>query len=248
VPRYTESELRAVVASSLTLTEVLRKLGLRPAGGNHAQLRKYLELWQIPTDHFDPDAVRRVGLGQAAKPLADILVEHSTYSRKNLKERLYAEGLKRRECELCGQDEIWNGKRISLILDHINGVADDHRLENLRIACPNCAAGFDTHCARNNARPRLQRECARCGERFWPRSAQQRYCGRECGQRSPGRCLPRPQARKVIRPPYEQLAAELAASNYSAVGRKYGVSDNAVRKWLRAYERERERDDVEPPR
>jgi transposase-like protein len=44
------------------------------------------------------------------------------------------------------------------------------------------------------------------------------------------------------------LAAELAASNYSAVGRKYGVSDNAVRKWLRAYERERERDDVEPPR
>ena len=33
--------------------------------------------------------------------------------------------------------------------------------------------------------------------------------------------------------------AELAASNYSAVGRKYGVSDNAVRKWVRWYEQER---------
>jgi transposase-like protein len=33
--------------------------------------------------------------------------------------------------------------------------------------------------------------------------------------------------------------AELAASSFSAVGRKYGVSDNAVRKWVRWYEQER---------
>jgi transposase-like protein len=31
---------------------------------------------------------------------------------------------------------------------------------------------------------------------------------------------------------------EVAASSYLAVGRRYGVSDNAIRKWLRAYERE----------
>jgi transposase-like protein len=31
---------------------------------------------------------------------------------------------------------------------------------------------------------------------------------------------------------------DLAESNFSAVGRRYGVSDNAVRKWLRTYERE----------
>jgi transposase-like protein len=40
-------------------------------------------------------------------------------------------------------------------------------------------------------------------------------------------------------PTYEQLLAELATSSFLAVGRKYGVSDNAIRKWLRAYERER---------
>jgi transposase-like protein len=34
--------------------------------------------------------------------------------------------------------------------------------------------------------------------------------------------------------------AELAASNYSAVGRRYGVSDNAVRKWVRWYEASRD--------
>lgn len=48
-----------------------------------------------------------------------------------------------------------------------------------------------------------------------------------------------PALRLVERPPYEQLLAELAASSYLAVGRKYGVSDNAIRKWVRAYERER---------
>ena len=34
---------------------------------------------------------------------------------------------------------------------------------------------------------------------------------------------------------------EIAETSYVAVGRKYGVSDNAVRKWLRWYEREGER-------
>ena len=45
-------------------------------------------------------------------------------------------------------------------------------------------------------------------------------------------------ARTVERPPYEQLVREIAETSYVAVGRKYGVSDNAIRKWVRAYERE----------
>ena len=39
------------------------------------------------------------------------------------------------------------------------------------------------------------------------------------------------------RPPHEGLRAEVEELGWSAVGRKYGVSDNAVRKWMRAYER-----------
>ena len=48
------------------------------------------------------------------------------------------------------------------------------------------------------------------------------------------------QARTVERPPYEQLLREISETSWSAVGRKYGVSDNAVRKWVRWYESERE--------
>jgi transposase-like protein len=50
------------------------------------------------------------------------------------------------------------------------------------------------------------------------------------------RGIPHPEGRKVERPSYEQLLADVAAMSMCAVGRKYGVSDNAVRKWLRWYE------------
>ena len=58
----------------------------------------------------------------------------------------YKEGIKKRKCELCGQGEEWNGKHMSLILDHINGNPNDNRLENLQIVCPNCNATLPTHC------------------------------------------------------------------------------------------------------
>jgi transposase-like protein len=54
------------------------------------------------------------------------------------------------------------------------------------------------------------------------------------------RGIPNPERRKVTRPSYEQLRTELESMSFVAVGRKYGVSDNAVRKWVRWYEYERE--------
>lgn len=57
--------------------------------------------------------------------------------------------------------------------------------------------------------------------------------------------MPTPESRKVERPPYEQLLEEIEATSYLAVGRKYGVSDNAVRKWVRFYERQIEREAAE---
>ena len=124
---------------------------------------------------------------------------------------------------------------MALVLDHANGVWNDNRLENLRLLCPNCNATLDTHCGRKNKRERAQRSCAYCDETFWPKSRAQRFCSRQCGVRHNV-----PALRRVERPPYEQLVAELEASSFLAVGRKYGVSDNAIRKWLRAYEAARD--------
>ena len=132
---------------------------------------------------------------------------------------------------------------MTLILDHINGVANDNRLENLQIVCPNCAATLDTHCGRNQ-----DRVCPQCRQTYRPRRYEQRYCSHACFARS-NVGVPRPNRRKTVvvdkrecrveRPPYRQLLAEIEATSYCAVGRKYGVSDNAIRKWVRQYRRER---------
>lgn len=248
-PRFTESEARKAIAASHSWTESLRRLDYCPTGGNPATLKKYAALWGISTDHFDPYAGVMEKIRKPKRPLEKILVENSTYSRSNLKMRLYEEGLKEPRCELCGQAEIWRGKHMGMILDHMNGVRDDNRLENLQIVCPNCAATLDTHCGRAKTTPPPLRNCRRCGEMFRAKHRTQRYCSRHCGmRREPGsrrRGIPNRQIRKAERPPYEKLLAEIEATSYCAVGRRYGVSDNAVRKWVRFYERERERNACE---
>ncbi len=164
--------------------KVLRRLGMRPAGGNHSLLRRYVdEVWRIPTDHFDPGAAARANLNRPSKPIEEILVAHSSYSRGKLKQRLFAEGFKQRRCEICGQDERWHGRWMSLLLDHVNGVPDDNRLENLRIVCPNCAATLDTHCGRKDRQEPTLRSCKHCGREFVAKYRRHSYCSHACGCR-----------------------------------------------------------------
>ncbi len=51
--------------------------------------------------------------------------------------------------------------------------------------------------------------------------------------------------RRVERPPYDQLLKEIERHGHVAIGCKYGVSDNAVRKWVRFYKRQTEREATE---
>ena len=154
-------------------------------------------------------------------PLDAILVESSTFARSHLKERLFAAGVKSPRCELCGQGPVWRGRTMALVLDHVNGVADDNRLENLRIVCPNCAATLDTHCGRNLGRL-AELACQECGCTFHQRARGQRYCCVGCARRATAG-VARPANRKVVRPPYERLRADVAANGFREAGRRHGV-------------------------
>jgi hypothetical protein len=232
--RYEIIKLTKIIKESISKSECLRKLNLSTnCSGNFQTLDKYIKLYKLDISHFTHGFEKgENNLSFKNKiPLIDILVENSTYSNVNkLKIRLYNEGLKERKCELCGQGEEWNSMKISLILDHKNGIPDDHRFENLRIVCPNCNAGLETHCRGHNKIKNKNDNNSYC------------TCGNIKSKKSK-KCLDchnkeiSLKQRKVERPSYEQLLSEIENSSYIATGKKYNVSDNAIRKWVKQYEK-----------
>lgn len=229
MPKYNEKELRDAVAKSSTYAETLRCLGMCETGGNHSVLKKYLSLWNIETKHFSTAVDRaKKYLHKPPKPLSEILTKGSQHNRTGLKKRLYAQNFKKPICEMCGQNEVWRGKKISLILDHKNGLRNDNRLENLRILCPNCNATLDTHCGKQ-----AKNKCIGCSNL---KPLKRKYCSLECYRKSGKRKLLF-HKRKVERPDFKVLMEELKQLNYTAVSKKYGVSDNAIRKWIKIYQK-----------
>ena len=77
--------------------------------------------------------------------------------RGNVKSRLLRAGLLNNLCARCGLRD-WRGNGLSMHLDHINGKKNDHRLENLRMLCPNCHSQTETYGGRNKRRNRLLQE------------------------------------------------------------------------------------------
>jgi hypothetical protein len=100
--------------------------------------------------------------------------------------------------------------------------------------------GSRRHCGRKSQLDLTPRACEHRGASFVPKDREQRYCSQACGVHSKRPRDRRPERRKLERSPYEQLIAETGELGFSAVGRKHGVSDNAVRKWIRWYDARRE--------
>ena len=145
--RWTDDQLRAAVASSESYAQVIRRLGLVPAGGNYVQVQRWIRELALDTAHFTGSGWN-VGLKfrpRPPAPLEDVLVAGRSTGSYKLKLRLFRGGLKRPACELCGWAVRASDGRVPVELDHINGDRTDNRIENLRILCPNCHSLQPTH-------------------------------------------------------------------------------------------------------
>ena len=218
---YSKEYLEKVILESKSISDVIRNYGLKMYYGNRKTIKKYIDLYNLDISHFISNNKynNNKNINNFIKQdLNSILIENSTYTSTNhLKNRLYKEGLKERKCELCEQGEEWNGKHMSLILDHINGINNDNRLENLRIVCPNCNATLDTHCIGNK---KIKNKHIIYGN-----------------NKTDNEIIKSINNRKIERPSYKQLLDEIKEFGYCGTGRKYGVSDTAIRKWVKNYEK-----------
>ena len=145
-----DHEFIKLVEKSKAYVDILRSLGLSTKGGNSSKtLKRRIAELNIDISHFEKEYER--AQSKTRTDMSLILVENSTYLNiARLKLRLVKEGYLKYECAICNNDGLWNGKPLSLQLDHINGINNDHRIENLRFLCPNCHAQTDTFSGRNN--------------------------------------------------------------------------------------------------
>lgn len=154
VPRkrkWTDEQFIGAVQRGRSIRSVLLALGLHATGANYKAVHDAVARLQLDTSHWTGQGYLR-GLGHnfsRKTPLAEILVENSRYHNlTSLKARLLRENLLSRRCAICGITD-WLGASISLVLDHINGINNDHRLGNLRLLCPNCNSQQATFAGRN---------------------------------------------------------------------------------------------------
>ena len=98
-------------------------------------------------------ATKRGEITTRARSLPVAVLLATSKSRAAVRRRLLSEGILENVCQGCGLTE-WCGRPISMHIDHINGKRHDHRLENLRMLCPNCHSQTPTYGGRNVRRRR----------------------------------------------------------------------------------------------
>lgn len=151
---YSEQDIKRYVADSVNFADVLIKMGRSAnSGSNRMMISLYVKEHNIDTSHFSTgDAVHK-------RTPADIFVEKST-ATQNIVRKYYKQGnYSEYKCAICGQEPFWNGQELVLTLDHINGVSNDHRLENLRWICPNCDRQLPTYGAKRKKKHTYCRSC-----------------------------------------------------------------------------------------
>lgn len=201
----TTEELQTLIDTSVSMSDVCRKLGLNPENGAIRSLYRRISIEGINTAILKKNRHEyKINTGfQKKLNFINIFVEHSTATRSTIRKNIIKYKILEYKCNKCGNNGEWCGEPISLQLEHINGVNDDHRIENLCWLCPNCHSQTSTFAGRNIKKSTITKSKR-----------------------------PRLSKFNVTKDELEQL---MANNTMVAIGKMFGVSDNAIRKRCKKY-------------
>jgi 5-methylcytosine-specific restriction endonuclease McrA len=220
---FDKDYLQNVLDISKSYIELFDKLNLKVSKSLIKMLQYRIKVDKLNRNKFWENVQKRKF--HEEKNLKEILIVNSTYVHSSsLKRKLLKLKLLEYKCSVC-DIEKWNNSEISLQLDHINGVSNDNRMENLRLLCPNCHSQTETYAGKKKKIKKEKKtlvKCQKCGIDV----KNQLFC-EECDKKI------KLKRRKVERPSKEELLKLVNEIGFSATGRKYGVSDNSIRKWIK---------------
>lgn len=184
-------------------------------------LERYLKNWGIKYKGVDSN---KAPMNNTRRLSALEYMNTKHPSSTKIKKKLIEDGIREHKCEKCKRTTWINDVPIPLELHHIDGNHHNNILDNYEIICPNCHALKPNNCG---ASFKKHYYCAQCSNEI-SKNGGSGLC------KSCIKLNDKKRNRKIVnRPSKEILLKEIEENGYAATGRKYGVSDNAVRKWLK---------------
>lgn len=216
--KYSDEEFINIVKNSKSYREVLYKLGYSYySGTSYDKIKNRINILDIDVSHFKTKKGTK-------RTVENVFIENSTANQSVLR-RWYKKGnYTPYVCSICRHKPIWQGKDLTLVLDHINGNNTDDRLENLRWVCPNCNSQLETTCRSKN-KHKKKYFCIDCGKEVQYRSNRCKECDLKYRMLN----------RKELPIKREDLKCLIRTIPFINIGKQFGVSDNAIRKWCKRY-------------
>ena len=224
---YTVEEIKQIVAISDSYKDFARKIGYSnsPSGDTIKMITNFLQ--DFDTSHFyTKEKVERTE--------ENIFIQKSTASQSTLRKWYIKGNYSPYICSICGQQPFWNGKEMTLILDHINGENHDDRLENLRWVCPNCNQQLPTTGGRNQKRRKKHYYCVDCGKEISRGCIRCKYCNGKSK-------IVSEENMPIDRNKLKELIFTIP---FTKIGKMFGVTDNAIRKWCKKFNLPFKREDI----
>lgn len=231
--KISKEEAEKIVKEVYNVADFCRKVGWKPVGGNYRTFYKYVKEYNLDTSHFTGNKTNIGGRLYSGISNEDYFKKDKLIKGTDLLKRLINKAGFEYKCDKCGITE-WQGQEIKLQVHHIDGDHFNNELSNLQILCPNCHSQTDNYGGKANKKGicthsnnyTYKHVCKICGKPM-QRASKTGLCAE---------CYRKQEQQNSKCPSKEQLLQDIKNMSMVKVGKKYGVSDNTIRKWCKRLE------------